>query len=153
MRNYAGTCKSICSYNLVYNFLIQLLPLKSSVFVVHFSNAFWHGNKAFPKVSSQNGIVPLLVIFHLPYSKHRGVKICFYSCCYQNLNFSLVSHLCRSRAVRVALVSQSCCSFSTGVALVSQSCRSCLNRVALVSLVSGTRVVNQTRSYIIINHC
>ena len=22
MRNYAGTCKGICSYNLVYNFLI-----------------------------------------------------------------------------------------------------------------------------------
>ena len=78
MRNYAGTCKDICSYNLVYNFLIQLLPLKSSVFVVHFSNAFWHGNEAFPKVSSQNEIVPFLVIFHLPHSKYRGAKICFY---------------------------------------------------------------------------
>ena len=135
MRNYAGTCKGICSYNLVYNFLIQLLPLKSSVFVVHFSNAFWHGNEAFPKVSFQNEIVPLLVIFHLPYSKYRGVKICFYSCRYQNQNFSLVSHSCRSCNTRVALASHLCC-----------SCRQCRIRVALMWLVSGTHVVNQTRS-------
>ena len=46
------TRASTCSYNLVYNFLIYLLPLKSSVFVVHFLNAFWHGNEAFPKSSS-----------------------------------------------------------------------------------------------------
>ena len=117
MRNYAGTCKSICSYNLVYNFLIQLLPLKSSVFVMQFSNVFWHGNKAFPKVSFQNEIVPLLVIFHLPYSKYRGAKICFYSCRYQN--FSLVSHLCRARVVSVSLVLHSCC---TRVARVWHSC-------------------------------
>ena len=127
--------QSICSYNLVYNFLIQLLPLKSSVFVVHFSNAFWHGNEAFPKVSSQNEIVPLLVIFHLPYSKYRGVKICFYLCRYQNQNFSLVSHSRRSCSTRVSLVS-----------FVQHSCCTC---VALVSLVSGSRVVNQTRSQII----
>ena len=37
MRNYAGTSKSICGYNLVYNFLIKLLPLQSSVFVVQIS--------------------------------------------------------------------------------------------------------------------
>ena len=43
---------STCSYNLVYNFLMYLLSLKSSVFVVDFSNAFWHGNEAFPKGSS-----------------------------------------------------------------------------------------------------
>ena len=46
MRNYAGTCKGIWNYNLVYEFLIQLLPLKSLVFKVHFSNEFWHGNEA-----------------------------------------------------------------------------------------------------------
>ena len=34
-----------------YNFLIQLLSLKSLVFVVHFLNPFWHGNKAFAKGS------------------------------------------------------------------------------------------------------
>ena len=133
MRNYAGTCKGICSYNLVYNFLIQLFPLKSLVFVVHFLNAFWHGNETFPKGSSQYEIVPLLVVFHLPYSKYKGVKICFYSCRYQNQNFSLVSHLCRSCSTRVALVSFVQHSCRTRVRLVSHSCRPCLNRIALVS--------------------
>ena len=132
MRNYAGTCKGICSYNLVYNVLIQLLSLKSLVFVVHFLNAFWHGNETFPKGSSQYEIVPLLVVFHLPYSKYKGVKICFYSCRYQNQNFSLVSHSCRQCSTRVALVLYSCCL--------------CYTRLALVSFVSRTRVVNQTRS-------
>ena len=61
MRNY----KDICGYNLVYNFLIWLSRLQSSVFVVHISNAFWHGSfiLAFPKGSSQNKIFLLLVIF------------------------------------------------------------------------------------------
>ena len=137
MRNYAGTCKGICSYNLVYNFLIQLLPLKSSVFVVHFSNAFWHGNKAFPKVSSQNEIVPLLIVFHLSYSKYRGVKICFYSCRYQNQNFSLVVYSCRSCSTIVAVVSvvsHSCCQYRIRVAFVSHSCRSCLGLVLEIRL-------------------
>ena len=53
-------------------------------------------------------IVPLLVVFHLPYGKYKGVKICFYSCRYQIQTFSLVSHLCRSCSTRVALVSHSC---------------------------------------------
>ena len=109
---------STCKCNLGYNFLIYLLLLKSSVFVVHFSNAFWHGNEAFLKGSSQNEIAPLLVIFHLPYSKCRGVKICFYLCCYQNQNFSPLSH--------------SCCSCSTRVAPLPHSCRSCRMRVARV---------------------
>ena len=139
MRNYAGTCKGICSYNLVYKFLIQLLPLKSSVFVVHFSNAFWHGNMAFAKVSSQNEIVSLLVIFNLQYSKYRDVTICFYLCRYQNQSFSLVSHsccscgtrvslasfvqhLCRTRVARVSLVSHSCCQCCILVARVWHSC-------------------------------
>ena len=151
MRNYAGTCKNIRSYNLLYNFLIQFLPLKNSVFVVHFSNAFWHGNKAFPKVSFQNEIVLLLVIFHLPYSKYRSVKICFYSSRYQNQNFSLVSHSCCSCSTRVALVLFVQHSCRTCVALVSHSCHQCRTRVArfaLVLLVSGTCVVNQTRSKI-----
>ena len=39
MRNYAETCKGIGGYNSVYNIFVYLLPLKSSVFVVHFSNA------------------------------------------------------------------------------------------------------------------
>ena len=121
MRYYAVTCKGICSYNLVSNFLKQLLPLKSSVFVVYFSKAFWHGNKAFPKGSFCNEIVPLLVIFHLSHSKYRGVKICFYSCLYQNQSFSLVLHSCRSCSTRVSVVS-----------LVSHSCRLCRTHVARV---------------------
>ena len=39
MRNYAGTCKDICSYNLV----IQLFPLQSSVFVVLWCTFQTHG--------------------------------------------------------------------------------------------------------------
>ena len=142
MCNYAGTCKDICSYNLVYDCLIQLLPLKSSAFVVHISNVFWHGNEAFPKVSSQNEIV---LLFHLSYSKYRGVKICFYSCRYQNHNFSFVSHSCRSCSTCVALVQfvqhlcRTCVAFVSFVShscrtLVASShlCRSCHTRVARV---------------------
>ena len=118
---------STCSYNLVYNFLIYLLPLKSSVFVVHFSNAFWHGNEAFPKGSSQNEIVPLLVIFHLPYSKCRGVKICFYSCCCQNQS---------SRVALVSFVQHSCCSCVALVLLVLNLCHLCCICVTCVAFVS-----------------
>ena len=117
-----------CSYNLVYTFLIYLLPLKSSVFVVHFSNAFWHRNEAFPKGSSWNEIVPLLIFFHFSYSKCKDIKICFYSCCYQNQFFSLVSHSCRSCSARVPLASHLCCSAS----LMSHSCHSCCTLVARV---------------------
>ena len=135
VRNYAGTCKGICSYNLGYNVLIQLLPLKGLVFVVHFLNAFWHGNEAFPKGNSQYEIVLLLVVFHLPYSKYKGVKICFYSCRYQNQDFSYVSRSCLSCSTRLALVFHSCHSCLTRVAsvtLVSHLCRSCHTRVACV---------------------
>ena len=116
--------------------------IKSLVFVVHFLNAFWHGNETFPKSSSYNEIVVLPVVFNLPYSKYKGVKICFYSCLYQNQYFSLVSHSCRLCSTRVALVAHSCCSCSTCVVPVSHSRCSHLTRFALVSLVSGTRVVN-----------
>ena len=71
----------------------------------------------------------------MPYSKYRGVKICFYSCRYQNQNFSLVSHSCRSCSTRVALllfVWHWCCSCVALVSFVSHSCRT---RVAFVSLV------------------
>ena len=105
LHNYAETCKGIWSSGLGYNFLIQLFTLKSLVFVVHCLNAFWQGNETFPKGSSLNEIFPLLVVFHLPYSKYKGVKICFYSCLYENQNFSLVSHWCRSCSTRVALLS------------------------------------------------
>ena len=139
VRNYAETCKGICNYNLVYNFSMQLFQLKILVFVVHFLKAFWHGKEIFPKSSSQNEIVSLLIIFHLPYSKHKAVKICF----------SLLSHSCRTHVVSVALVSHLCHTLVILVSLVSLLSHSCcirVARVALMSLVSGTRVVNQTRS-------
>ena len=122
---------------------MQLFPLKSLVFVVHFLNAFWHGKETFPKSNSYNESAPLLIVFYLPYSKYKGMKICFYSCCYQNQNFSLVSHSCRlckdsccTRVVSVALVSHLCCTRVARVSLVSQQCCQCCTRVAFVLLVS-----------------
>ena len=132
---------SMCSYNLVYNFLLYLLPLKSSVFMVNFLNAFWHGNEAFPKGSSQNEITPFLLNFHLLCSKYRGAKICFYSCRYQIKIF----HSCRTGVVHVALVSHSCCSCSTRVALVSHWCCSCLSRATLKSLASHSCCIRVAR--------
>ena len=85
----------------------------------------------FPKGSSQNEIFSLLVIFHFPHSEYRRVKICFYSCRYQNQKFSLVSHSLCSCSTRFALMSF----VSTRVALVLHSCPSCLTRVARVALV------------------
>ena len=41
-------------------------------------NAFLHENEAFSRDSSPNEIVGLLVVFHLPYSKNKDVKLCFY---------------------------------------------------------------------------
>ena len=108
-------------------FVIKKLSFCGALF-----KGIWHGNKASPKVSSQNEIVPPLIVFHLPYSKYKGIKICFYSCRYQNQNFSLVSfvqHSCRSCSTHVALVLHSCCQCLTRVtivALVLHSCRSCL---------------------------
>ena len=117
--------------------------------MVHFLNAFWHWNETFLKGSSWYEIVPLLVVFHVPYSKYKSVKISFYPCRYQNQNFSLVSHSCRSCSTYVTLVSHSCRLCLTHVALVllvSHSCCICVARVALLLLVSGPRVVNLTRS-------
>ena len=116
------------SYSLMNNLLIYLLPLKSSVFVVHFSNALWYGNKAFLKGSSWNEIVPLLVIFHLPYIRYRGVKICFYTYSYQNRDFSLLSYSCHPCSTRVTLVS-----------FMKHSCR--------------IRVARVWRSYCIVLYC
>ena len=74
-----------------------------------------------PKGSSLYEIFPFLLVFHLPYSKYKGAKICFYPCRYQNQNCSLVSHLCRSSSTLVA-----------SVALVLHSCHSSRSRVARV---------------------
>ena len=141
MHNYVVMCKGICSYNLVSNFLIQLLQLKSSVFVVHFSKAFQHGNEAFLKGSSSNKIVPFLAVFYFSYSKYRGVKNVFTRVAIKIKIF----HWCCTHVICVALVSHLCCSCSTRVALVLHSCRICITPVAVVSLLSGNRVVHFDR--------
>ena len=101
MRNYEGTCKGICSYNLIYNFLIQFLQLQSPVFVVHFSNAFWYRNEAFPKVvllsQEYENIFSLVQL-----SKSKF----FHSCRTGVVRVALVSHLCR---IRVTRIWRSCC--------------------------------------------
>ena len=94
-------------------FLIQLLQLQSSVFAVHFFNAFWLGNEAFSKGSYQ-------------FKLFLGVKICFHSSRYENQKFPLVQYSCRTGVVRVAFVLHSCHSCLT------RSCRSCRTRVARV---------------------
>ena len=52
MRNYKETCKGICGCNLVHKFFVYLLSLKSSQFVVHFSNVFKHGKETIAKHDS-----------------------------------------------------------------------------------------------------
>ena len=52
MRNYKETCKGICGYNLVHKFFVYLLSLKSSQFVVHFSNVIKHGKETIAKHDS-----------------------------------------------------------------------------------------------------
>ena len=158
MHNYVVMCKGICSYNLVSNFLIQLLQLKSSVFVVHFSKAFQHGNEAFLKGSSSNEIVLFLTIFYFSYSKYRGVKNVFtrvaikikifHWCCTHGICVALASHLCCSCSTRVALVLHLCCSSClcfTRVSLMLHSCRICITPIAVMSLLSGNRVVHFDR--------
>ena len=99
--------------------------------MVHFLNAFWNGINAFPKSSSWIEIVPPLVVFHLPYSKYEGVKICLYSCCTRVVCVAFVSSLYGSGVAR-----------GSPVSLVSHSYHIRVGRVALVSLVSGTVDVN-----------
>lgn len=124
-----------CSFNLGYNFLIQLLPLQSSVFVVHFPNAFWHWNKAFPKGCSQNKSSPRNLSFTM-----WLIQKC------KNM-FSFVS-LTKSKFFTCIVWCRLC---STCIELLLHSCRfccTCVARVAFVTLVPGSCVcvVKQTRS-------
>ena len=110
------TRESTCSYNLVYNFLIYLLPLKSSVFVQHFLTAFWYGNEAFLKGSSQNEVACLLIV-NVGVQKYVFARVIIkniiksYRTCVTLV--SLVSHSCCTRVACIALMSQSCCSCLT----------------------------------------
>ena len=121
-------------------------------------------------------------LFHLPYSKYKGVKISVNQYLLRNLGYKqkiqviqrnqvyfilfqfiqlvLDNDCCISRNVgriKVSLVKSNnlyilcenmflLASLSQSFSVVSRSRRSYSTRVALVSLVSGTRVVNQTRS-------
>ena len=127
---------------------VQLFDIACSIknfnFVVRFLNAFRHGNKTFSKVTSQNQISPLLVVFHLPYSNHKGVKICFNSCRCQNQIFfkifqnsrvalvSFVQHSCGTRVTLMPLVQHSCRACAAFMLLVFHSCRICVTSIALV---------------------
>ena len=127
MRNYAGTCKCICSYNLAHNFLIQLLSLQSSAFVVHFSNTYQHGNESFPKGSSQFLKLNFSSPCNLSFAKQL-IQEC------ENM-FSLV-WLSKSKfCTRVALVSNSCRTFVASVSLMLHLCLSCRTSVVLVLLL------------------
>ena len=104
-------------------------PLKSSVFVVNFSNKFWHGNKAFPNV-----------VLRMKLCCYQ-IKI-FRSCRARVVHVALVSHSCRSCRTRVSLVPTDV----AHVSLVLHLCCAWRTRVAFVSLVSGACIVNKTRS-------
>ena len=82
---------------------------------------------------------PLLVIFHLPYSKYRGVRVwvhvfarvvirikIFHLFLTRVVRVALVLHSCHSRFTRVALVLHLCCTCVAFVLLVLHSCCSCL---------------------------
>ena len=58
-----------------------------------------------------------------------------------------VQHSCCTRIVCVALVSHLCCARIARVSIVSYLCCIRVVHIALVSLVSGTRLVIQTRSH------
>ena len=136
-------------YEYLYGNVQGHLQLQSSVYLFDiafaikkfsFRGAFFKRilawERGISKSSSRNEVVPFLVIFHLPYSKCSGVKICFYSCLYQNQNFSLVLHWGRSCSARVALVPlvrHSCRTCVAPVLLISHSCHSCLAVMAVVN--------------------
>ena len=127
---------------------LQLLPLKISVFVMRFSNTFWHRNETFPKVVLRMKLFLSLQSF----TCHLQYRVVFRFSLVQ-LSKSKFVHSCRTCVVRVALVSYSCCSCSTRVALVSHSCCSCNIRVALVQhscrfcLIRVTLVSHSCHSY------
>ena len=147
MRNYAGTREGICSHSLVYNFLILLLRLQSSVFVAHFSNAFTRGNDAFPKVSSQNEVVPLLVILSHIANRQECENVFTLVTLFTLIKIKIF-HLCRTRVIYVALVSFVLRSRCARVALALYLCRSC--RASVARVWHSCYKIEQIKNYI--NH-
>ena len=140
MCNYARTCKGSYICNLLNNFLIQILPMKGSFFVMHPKRQILECNFSSPcnlsfviqLVQGCGNIFKLLVI-----------KIKIFTCIAILL---LVWHLC---CTCVTLASQFPCSFLTDVALVLlflHSSHTGFIRFAIMLLVSSTRVVKLTRS-------
>ena len=108
--------------------IIQLIAYMSSFFVVHFSNAFQHGKKAFPKSSSFiqliQGCENMFSLAQLSKSKF------FHPCRNRVVRTGLVSHLCCTHVTNcLALIMHSCC---TPVALVLLALHSCRSSLALV---------------------
>ena len=95
MRNYAGLCKGICSYNLQYKFFNITFAITKFSFLVLFSNAFWYGNELFPKVSSKNEIVLSLSSF-ICYIANIGVWKYVFACVVINIK---IFHSCRTGVV------------------------------------------------------
>ena len=98
MRNYAGMCKDICSFNLDCNFLIQLLPLQNSVSVMHFSNAFGMETRHLQKVVLKMKLFLSLQSFICHYVfTCVAIKIKNFHSCIRVVRValvSLVSHSC-----------------------------------------------------------
>ena len=59
----------------------------SSVFVVHFSKTFWHGNEAFSRQFLEGISYSFSCNLSFAMQLIQVVKICFHSRCYQNQNF------------------------------------------------------------------
>ena len=131
MRNFAGTCKGISGYNLVYNFFIQLLRLQSSAFVVQFQTHF-----GMETIHFQKAVLRMKLFFSFAIQLIQGcenmsslVLLGKPKCFTRVALWSFVQHSCRTLVVRVALLLHSCCQCLTRVALVLfvlHSCRSCL---------------------------
>ena len=111
MRNFVGTCKSICSYNLICNFLIKVLIIQSQVLWCTFQTHFSMGTRHFQKVVLRRKCSsPCNSSFDI--ERMQGFENIFFLLSLPKSKFfprvalvSLVSHLCAARAALVLLVS------------------------------------------------
>ena len=132
--NYAGTCKSICSNNLMFNIWYSFCHCKVQFLWCTFQMHFCMGTRHFQKVILRMKLFLSLYYFTCHIANIRVWKYVF-------------THASKSKfltlAALVSFVWRSC---STHVALVSLVSHSCCTRVALVGvalvvLVSRTRMV------------
>ena len=103
-------------------------------------------------LNSTNNVIKQKIIKKLILPIFPKIILLTLICLCQPSIYKIKLYLCRSYCNRVALVwlmSHSCRTLVARVTHVLHSCRTCVTRVALVplmSLLSGTRVVKQTRS-------